>query len=91
MPKGEAIGMDDLLNIELRNDNLRMFHQAWKYTFMDIERVMAFLEGLYSDVYWNNRPLSGMLWSCAIQGLKRDRKKRQGEHKTKTKGSLVRL
>ena len=47
--QGRAIGMNDLLNIELRNDSLKMFDQAWDETLMamDIETNMAFVEGLY--------------------------------------------
>ena len=44
-----AIGTKDLLNIQLRNDNLMVFDTAWEETSMamEIEPDMAFLEVLY--------------------------------------------
>ena len=45
--QGPAIDMNDLLNIELRKDSLKMFDEAWEGTLMAkaIEPDMAFLEG----------------------------------------------
>ena len=44
---GPAIGTNDLLNIELRKDSLKMFDETWEGTLMAkaIEPDMAFLEG----------------------------------------------
>ena len=52
-----AIDMNDLLNIELRNDSLKMFDEAWEGTLMAKALVpdMALLEGLTIDI-WKSRP-----------------------------------
>ena len=43
--QGRAIGMNDWLNIELRNDSSKMFDQAWAETSMarDTQRSFGFL------------------------------------------------
>ena len=47
--QGSAIGMNDLLNIEVGNDNLKTFDQAWEGSSMamDHELDMAHLGCLY--------------------------------------------
>ena len=44
-----AVGLDDLPIIEVRNDNLKMFHQARVQTLMAMEKLPArhLLESLY--------------------------------------------
>ena len=43
-----VVGKNDLLNIELRSDSLKMFDQAWEETLMAMEIGLdrAFLESL---------------------------------------------
>ena len=47
--QGRASGMSDLLHIQLRNDNVKMFDQAWEETWMamDIQLALALLGGLF--------------------------------------------
>ena len=35
--QGRAVGLSDLLNIELRSDSLKMFDQAWEGTLTAME------------------------------------------------------
>ena len=36
---GRAIGIDDVLNVELINDNLKKFDEAWEEFLMGLEKV----------------------------------------------------
>ena len=44
-----AIGLDDLPNIEVRNDNLKRFQQAWEETWIVVEKEPErdFLDSFY--------------------------------------------